>query len=229
LQLKGDRVVLGNVKPGERKTVAILFDPQICQGTHIDGILTYYDTRGVVRRVEMKRRHADVVCPIFFTKENANTAMMRRLIKETLRMNDLRIFRYPKAMRPDQALDIGKKALGGINIQLVREYVEDGPPYEAEVWYYGQTKIKGFQFVMRLGVVERQQALEFFAASTAMEPITGFLAEFRRELDRIMRERYHGTVKMEPEHNENLRMELERRPLLIDRQEESEIEAGEAT
>ncbi|MCK5253649.1 MAG: hypothetical protein KAQ96_11895, partial [Thermoplasmata archaeon] len=140
LDLRGDRVKLGNIKPGERKTVALMFDPQICQGSHIDGHLSYYDSKGELRYVEMKRRHADVVCPVFFTAKNANKAMLRRLIKEKLQATDLRVYRYPRTLKPYEVLLIAKGALGD-EVQLVREYLTRGPPYEAEVWYYAETKV----------------------------------------------------------------------------------------
>ena len=217
LRLRGNRVAIGTIRPGERKTVAFFFDPQICQGSYLDGYLAYFDPEGQRHRVEMKRRTAEVVCPIFFTREQANTAMLRRLISESLRASDLRAFRFPQDMEPAEAFKVGKLALGGFEVQSVREFVEEGPPYEAEAWFYGETKVKGFKMAMRLAVVEDRQALEFFVASTAMEPITGMLAEFRRELDRVLDERYKGAVKMEARADEDLRRELAGRETLMDR------------
>jgi fibronectin type 3 domain-containing protein len=224
LRLKGDRVTLGNIKPDERTTAAFLFDPQICQGTHIDGHMMYYDSRDEPHHVDMKRRTADVVCPIFFTREMANTAMLRRLIKEELHESDYRVFRYPETLAPREAVRVGKQAVVGGEIQLVREYVVGGPPFEAEVWYYGETKVKGYQIVMRMGVVEDKRSLEFFAASTAMEPITGLLAEFRRELDRVFQEEYSGEMKLEIEQDEMVRTSLEERSKLLDRIPDDEPE-----
>jgi len=215
LKLLGDRASIGNVKPGERATVAFLFDPQICQGTHIDGHLMYYDAKGGVHRIEMKRRTADVVCPIFFTKEHANTAMLRRLIKERLKATDMKMFRYPMELSPEVVLGLGRAAIGDRDVQLVREYVRKGPPFYAEVWYFGETKVKRQQLVMRLGVVEEQRALEFFAASTSMEPVTGLLAEFRRELDEVVL-RDHSGLSMELERDEGLRRELAEREMMLD-------------
>jgi len=130
----------------------------------------YYDAKGGVQRLEMERRQADVVCPLLFTKEHANTAMLRRLIKEKLDQSDMRMFTYTKELSPEVALVLGKPVAGGDNVQLVREYVVEGPPFEAEVWYYGETKVKGYRMVMRLSVLDGKKAIEFFAASTAMEP-----------------------------------------------------------
>ena len=151
------------------------------------------------------------------------------MIHEKLNLSDLRTFRYPKAISPMEILVLGKLAIGSNNIQMVREYVVKGPPYEAEVWYYGETKVKGFQIVIRLSVVEERQILEFFVASTAMEPITGLIADFRRELDRVLKEKYTGEGHIEFDRDEKLKSALERRPLLIDRVGEGEIEAGEVT
>ena len=215
LEVRGDRVSMGNVKPGERKTVAFFFDPQICQGTHIDGLLTYVDAQGVRNRVEMKRRHADVVCPIFFTREHANTAMLRQLVKARLDKKDLRVFRYPRELSPEVVLTLGKAALGGTAVQLVREFIERGPPYYAEVWYYGETKVHAIQIVMRLGVVEESQAIEFFAASTAMEPITGLIAEFRRELVKVVGDRAAQEGGLLLERDEALEEQLAGRDLKL--------------
>ncbi len=220
MTIRGDRVTLGNIKPEERKTVALLFDPQICQSTHIDGHLSYYTSQGELRYVEMKRRTADVVCPIFFTRENANTAMLRKLMKERLHQNDLRLYRYPSDLPPDEVLAICKVALGSDEIQLVREYITPSPTYEAEVWYYAETRVKHYQFVIRLGVVEDKGVVELFAASTAMEPITGLLADFRRELNRVLKDRYAKDAKMVLERDDRLRRDLERRPLRLETDEE---------
>ncbi len=214
LELRGDKVDLGNIKPGERRTVSFLFDPQICHGTHIDAHVMYYDSKGVVHREEMKRRHADVVCPIFFTREQANTAMLRRLIRERLHMSDLKVFRYPEGLEAEEVLESAKLAMGVGDIQRVREYVVRAPTYEAEVWYYGTTKVKEYQMVMRLGVVERMRALELFVASTALEPVTGFIAEFRRELQSTVEWLHPEALQLPPE--EEFRRDMEERDLMID-------------
>jgi hypothetical protein len=216
LVVRGDRVFLGSIKPKEKLTVAFMFDPQICQETFVDGMLIYYDPRGELKHVQMKRRHADVVCPIFFTREHANTAMLKRLIKERLSMSDIRAFRYPQTQPPGEILRLAQGALGEGDMQLVRGFVEEGPPYKAEVWYYAETKVKAYQLVIRLGVLEESGTLEIFAASTSMEPITGLLADFRRELDRAMEKRYQEGIRMEEVRDDVLRMELMQRPLMID-------------
>jgi hypothetical protein len=178
----GDRVALGNLKPGEKATVAFLLDPQICQGTYINGDLSFYDLEGELLHVHMKQRRVDVVCPVFVTKENINTAMLKRLIREDLPESDQRAFKYPKATKASSMLTMGKRVLGAFDVQLVREFMVKGPPSEAEVWYFGETRLKGHKMVMRLSVLDEESLLEFFTASTSVEHVTGMLAEFKREL-----------------------------------------------
>ena len=137
-------------------------------------------------------------------------------MKESLHQTDLRLYRYPPTMEPREVLAVCKLALGSDEIQLVREYIVERPSYEAEVWYYAETRVKRYQFVIRLGVVEDKGVVELFAASTAMEPITGLLADFRRELNRILGERYTEDARMVVERNDQLRRDLERRPLQIE-------------
>jgi hypothetical protein len=115
-------------------------------------------------------------------------------------------------------LTIGKQALADEEIQLVREYIVERPRYEAEVWYYAETKVKGLRFVIRLGVIQEKGVLEIFAASASMEAVTGLLAEFRRELDELMHSKYaEETVA---ERDEDLRRDVEGRSLMIYREEE---------
>jgi hypothetical protein len=142
--------------------------------------------------------------------------MLRRLITEGLRATDLRVLRYPPKLGPGVILGLAKTALGEREIQLVREYVKEGPPFYAEVWYYGETKVKGYQIVMRLGVVEEKRVLELFAASTVMEPIAGLLAEFRRDLTEVLSREAPGKGSMEMEKDEDVHRWLAERQLLLD-------------
>ena len=216
VRLHGDRVTIGNIRPDERKSIAFLFDPQACQQTYIDGSVTYYNSRGFRQRVEMKRRQAEVVCPIFFTPTNANTAMLRRLIRESLHVDDSRVFRYPRGLAARDVLRTAKLAMAKGGVLLVRELVVDGPPFQSETWYYGESKARGVRMVMRLAVVEEKGVLEFYVASSHIEPITGLIAEFRRDLERVFKERYAGGARIEQERDESVMQSLRHRGLLID-------------
>ncbi|NIP36408.1 MAG: hypothetical protein GWN18_15760 [Thermoplasmata archaeon] len=80
---------------------------------------------------------------------------------------------------------------------------------------------------MRLSVIQEKGVVEFFVASTAMEPITGMLAEFRRELDRKLEAKMPAEGKMTEERDERVRRELEERELMLDKFEGPEEEVVE--
>jgi len=75
--------------------------------------------------------------------------------------------------------------------------------------------VHAIQIVMRLGVVEESQAIEFFAASTAMEPITGLIAEFRRELVKVVGDRAAQEGGLLLERDEALEEQLAGRDLKL--------------
>ena len=56
--------------------------------------------------------------------------------------------------------------------------------------------------------------LELFVASTAMEPVTGFIAEFRRELQSTVEWLHPEALQQPPE--EEVRRDMEERDLMID-------------
>jgi len=48
-----------------------------------------------------------------------------------------------------------------------------------------------------------------------MEPVTGLLAEFRRDLEQMLQERYAGQVRVQTVRDEVLRREIEMRQLFL--------------
>lgn len=214
---RGDRVILGDVPSGDRALAAFFLDPLVPERCFVDGSLTYLDVRGRRRRVEMRRHYADVMCPIFFTPENINTAVLRTLIRERLHCTETRMFKYPPGLPPEDVLLNGKLAMDWSGMLQVKEYIREGVPFQAEVWYYGETQEDRAPIVVRLGVVEEQEVLELYAASTAMEPVMGLQTEFRNELERVYQERYAGVARLVRSRDPGMRRELEGRPLMLDR------------
>ena len=225
----GTKVTIGTIGPREKKTVAYYLDPLICQESDIDGTTSYKDSEGAFHTVTMKRRRADIVCPIFFTEENANTAMLKRLINEELGESDSKLFTIPKKLPPADAFALGKEVVRGHDVRFVREFVEadEGQPHHAEAWFYGVTKVKKDKMVIRTSVWEDRNTIEFYVASGRMEAITGLLAELGQNLNKTLKEKYLGrlsaTLVVDPEQQEEVRG----LGLLIDKYSEGEIGAGE--
>jgi predicted GH43/DUF377 family glycosyl hydrolase len=227
--MSGTKVTLGTISPREKKTVAYYLDPLICQESDIDGTTSFKDAEGSFGTVTMKRRRADIVCPIFFTEENANTAMLKRLIHEELKESDSKLFTIPKMLDVPDAFALGKEVVRGHDVRFVREFLEqdEGRPFRAEAWYYGVTKVKKDKMVIRTSVWEDRRTIEFFVAAGRMESITGLLAELGQNLNKALKDKYLGRVSATLVVDPGQQEEVKGLGLLIDKYSEGEMDAGE--
>ena len=223
----GTKVMLGTLSPREKKTVAYYLDPLICQESDIDGTTTFKDAKGAFGTVTMKRRRADIVCPVFFTEENANTAMLKRLVHEELKEQDSKMFVIPKILTAKDAFTLAKQVVRSHDVRFVREFVEDQPSYRAEAWYYGVTKVKKSKMVIRASVWDSPKNVEFSVASNRMEAITGLLAELGQNLNEALKEKYMGRAKATPVMDEDEREAVKGMGLLMDKYSEAEAQVGE--
>jgi hypothetical protein len=185
--MSGKRVVLGNLGPKEKKTVAYYLDPQICTESAVDGVLSYRDAKGVFKTAPLKRRMVTVVCPILHTEENINTAMLRRMIADELDQRDSKLFVVPERLPIQEAFSLGKRSVQGHDVRFVREFIEK-EPYKAEAWYFGKTKGREAKLVIRVCARAEGRTLEFFVASGSRLAVTGLLAELRSDLVKRQKE-----------------------------------------
>jgi hypothetical protein len=228
-EISGTKVKLGTISPREKKTVAYYLDPLICQESDIDGTATFKDAEGAFKTVTMKRRRADIVCPIFFTEENANTAMLKRLIHEELKESDSKLFTVPKMLPASDAFLLSKEVIRSHDVRFVREFTEseEEGAYHGEAWFYGVTKVKKDKMVIRASIWEDRKTVEFFVASGRIESITGLLAELGQNLNKTLKEKYLGRVSATPVMDPKSQDEVKGLGLLIDKYSEGEMEAGE--
>ncbi len=225
-RVSGTKVLLGVLNTGEKATVAFYFDPQICTSSMIDGLCRYKDSDGKVHTVSMKSRSAEVVCPIFFTKEQANTAMLRRLVETELHQFDLKAYGVSEGA-PDAPLHELFEAMKAVvlahDVLIVRTF-ERGEPFEAEAWFYGKTQ-KGYQMAIRVLVDGAKGRAEFFAASNAIKSVTGLLAEFHHQFGEAAVRRF-SELGLKPLFDEALRASYES-PQAVGQLITGEINAGE--
>jgi hypothetical protein len=189
LEQKGNKVIFGVIHPKEKRTVAIYFDPQICTESNIDGTLTFMDIYGELKTQNMKRRRAEIVCPIFYTPENINTAMLKRLIKEELTIHDNKIYEIPPGLNHERASQICKDTVHGHDLKLVRSFEEhDAIDPEIETWFYGMTKVKKNKVVIKASSRKKTNTIELFVACKDKQVLTGFLAELGHNLNDKLKE-----------------------------------------
>ncbi len=178
----GTTVEIGVLGPGEKKSVAFYLDPLICMESWIDGAVTYRDARGRLETASMKRRPADIVCPIFYTPSTVNVAMLNRLVQD-LSYKDSKFYRLPSGLTAQQAFELAKGAVGRHDVAFIREFSEP-EPYIGEGWFYGKTKEGGEELVVRTSVQQATGSLEMFVASGNLASLTGLLAELGHDLNK---------------------------------------------
>jgi hypothetical protein len=208
-------------------TLAYYFDPQICTSSGIDGSTRYRDAQGAQHIVQMKRRTAEVVCPLFFTKEQANTAMLKRLIETELNQFDVRAYSFKEGASDAEAAAVFealKSAVLAHDVQIVRSF-ERRRPYSGEAWFYGKTQVKGYEMVIRALVDGENKRAEFFVGSSAIAPVTGLLAELSHTFGGAGAERL-AILQVAPLFDEGARGKYED-SRAVSKMLEGEAEAGE--
>jgi len=169
----------------------------------------------------MRRKAVNVVCPIFFTKEVANPALLRNLVQNVLPHNDAKLYTLPKGLEPKDALLVARETLAGRDVKFVRELSEPAP-YIGEAWFYGTTKVKGYQLAIRVSVREETNSIEIFSAAPTPEVLTGILAELGSDLQTKLHER--GTPAQQITNITIKDSILNRSSLLLSGDSESRIE-----
>ena len=186
---KGNKIIFGVIHPQEKRTVAFYLDPLICTESHVDGTLVFKDIYGELKTTAMKRRKAEVVCPILYTPANVNTAMLNRLVNEELLIHDNKIYEIPAGIDYERAMSICKDTIQAHDLKFVREFVEhDTDDPEIESWYYGTTKVKKHKVVIKASTRKKTNTIELFVACEDKFVITGFLAELGHNFNDKLKE-----------------------------------------
>ena len=192
-------------------------------------MLTFKDDYGHRGEVYMKTRPVNIVCPIFYTPETMNVAMLKRLL-ESLKYSDSKIFSLSTRKELELAYKQAIDTVGGYDVKFIREFKEDSP-FKAKSWFYGEVKETGEQLVIKVASGEIQKYLQIFVSSSNLASMTGLLAElgakFRRKVedkDKTV-EKPEEKVVLKPMKDQKARDEIERSVLLLDKYAESEIKA----
>ena len=218
VETQGSMVILGPIQPKEKRTVAYYLDPLICQESTVDCTLTYKDFRGKLEHIDMKRRPVDIVCPLFYTPQTLNIAMLKRLVKD-LKEKDSKIYSVGECMSMDKAYDRAKDVVQGHDVKFVRELAsEEGKVKVVEGWFYGRVQQSAEEIVIKVSTRSDTRTLEVSVASPNLANLTGLLAELGHTLS--------GTISgSELVTDEQVRANIEREGNLLDKLSESEASA----
>jgi hypothetical protein len=220
-ELRKGRIDFGVINPGIKRTVALYLEPLICTECFLEGALRFKDSEGELHSELMKKRKIEVVCPIFYTDENINTAMLRRLIGEELTQQDSRIYYVDDTER---SFVIAKAVVRARQIHLVRE-LADEKSNTREAWFYGVTQETKHKIIIKVSMNKSSKMLEVFVATPGKLMLTGCLAEIGREIsERLLKEGKTSRQLLDMAKKEQV---LRETLSLIEKYSEAEMDAGE--
>jgi len=201
-------------------------DPQICTESYLEGLFVFKDAEGQLDAVKMPRKLVSVVCPIMFTEQNINVAMLKRMVMDELDKKDAKVFSLPPEVSPDDAFRLGKAAVEHHDMKLVRELI-NREPFLGEAWYYGVVKGREDKdrLVARVRVLGDKKILEFHVACSSTLLLTGMLAELKSDLNRELEQTKREAMRQVTSTEEVSAVSQIRS--LLDKMAEDEHSAGE--
>ncbi len=187
--IKGAVVEFKDLPPKEEKSVQYTLEPLICGKEHFYGNLEFLDHEGNQRIISMKDLKIEVICPLFFTEEDANIARLKNLMNYKLKAQDERGYLFLKKLEPQEAFKIMKNVIKKHHVKFVGEVVEIEGPFEAHAWFYGKSKVHKDEFVIQAIVSEENESMKIKVACENEPELTGFLSElgsnFKQEIVKI--------------------------------------------
>ncbi|MEM3043164.1 MAG: hypothetical protein QXD84_06435 [Thermoplasmata archaeon] len=183
--------------------------------------MRYKDAEGNLQSDLLKKKKVEVICPLFYTDENINTAMLRRLISEELTQQDSKIY-YVRNIERSYA--IAKEVFRERLLRPVREFVDDTGTIR-EAWFYGVTQEGRRRTVIKVSANHTKNILEIFVAAPGKLLLTGCLAEIGWEVSaRLERDGLITGALMDMAKKEEV---LRETISLIEKYSEAELEAGD--
>ena len=207
-QMDGSAALLGVIAPGEKKSLTFYLDPLTCQVTNIDGSATYRDYRGLLQTAYMKRRPAEIVCPIFLTPSTINIAMLKRL-KDELPYKDSRVYELDAGLDYRMVYTLAREAVMAHDVKLVKEFFEVSP-FLGEAWFYGQAGETQEEMIIKVLIDEGKRVTQIWVASRNLATLAGLIAEMGSVVAKRMQDTLGLLSLPMPSMNAQLKEVLER-------------------
>ncbi|MHA1144186.1 MAG: hypothetical protein ACTSRW_05565 [Candidatus Helarchaeota archaeon] len=180
---EGTTVYIPIVQPNTSKTVNYTLEPLVCGKDKIYGLVEYLDAKGNQQIIQINPLEVNVVCPLFFTEEEANVAKLNNLLQTRLNVRDERSYVIPQGLTPNRAYKIVKDVISQHDLRLVFEDInETAGDYRADSWFYGKTKVTKADFVITGNVSEHSGYVKVVVACDREEQLTGLLSEMGKKL-----------------------------------------------
>lgn len=180
---EGTTVFIPVIQPNTSKSVSYMLEPLVCGKDKIYGNLQYLDASGQPQIVQINPLEVNVVCPLFFTEEEANVAKLNNLLQTRLNVRDERSYIIPDNLASNRAYSIVKSVISKHDVKLVFEDVhEEVGSYRADSWWFGKTKVTKSDFIITGNVNEENRSMKVVVACEREEQLTGLLSEMGKVL-----------------------------------------------
>ncbi len=180
LKRRGDTIHIAKLGGNEKIAISLYLEPINCLESTINATLTYFDNKDRPQAIIMAPKKVSISCPIFFTREEANLARVKKIQLE-LKYEDHKIFPLVKSNKSELIFNKILASIGKHDVKLVsKEYSLDNN--KGEAYFYGITKVKKEKMIIYLLLDSNHQIIEISVNGDDQEPITGLLAELESEI-----------------------------------------------
>ncbi|NVM54960.1 MAG: hypothetical protein HWN66_14745, partial [Candidatus Helarchaeota archaeon] len=136
-------------------------------------------------------REIAIKCPLIFTPEEANIAMLRNLMNSLTK--DYRRWALPSS--PPDTYTMLHDVVNQYEISHIQAFQISGDPYQLESWYYTRTKTTNHPIAIRINVSEQNNTLDLTIGCEDMAELTGLLAKISEDFQNKIRDKFQQEPK----------------------------------
>ena len=170
-------ITIPTIQSKLEKTLNVYLEPLVCGKERIYGDIKYLDASGTQYFSTITPLEVQVICPMFFTEEEANIAMVKNLMEKKLHVKDERSYGIPRGLEASLLNKFLKESIQRHHVKLVHESTGTEPTFEATLYYLGKTKIKKNYFIIQGIVSQKNLSVRIIIASDNESQLVGLLAE----------------------------------------------------
>ncbi|HUX98401.1 MAG TPA: PCI domain-containing protein [Candidatus Deferrimicrobium sp.] len=177
--------------PNSSQGIDYYLEPVSCGMGVVAGLVKYLDAGGNYNSAPIKGKEIAIKCPLIFTPEEANIAMIRNLMKNL--PNDYR--RWPLPSNPHESFALLHNLIKQFEISHIQAFQISGSPYEVESWYYTRAKSSNHPITICINCSERKNILDLIIGCEDMAELTGLLAKLSEDFQNLIKNKFHFDFK----------------------------------
>ncbi|NVM30078.1 MAG: hypothetical protein HWN65_14640 [Candidatus Helarchaeota archaeon] len=180
---------IDKLMPNSSQGIDYYLEPVACGTGAVAGLVKYQDAQGTYGSIPVKPREIAIKCPLIFTPEEANIAMIRNLTKNLT--SDYRRWALPT--NPPDSFTFLHDLVNQFEVNHIQAFQISGDPYKVESWYYTRTKTTNHPIAIQIVVSEQTNTIDLTIACEDMSELTGLLAKMSEDF----REKIYGKLHVD--------------------------------